>query len=172
MTRLTVDNINEHVVAAKYAVRGELAVKSEVYRAKIAKGEASDLPFSQVISANIGNPQQLDQKPITFFRQVTSILENPLLLEHEDVLINTLGYKSDVIERARFLISKIGSVGAYSASTGVPVIRDSVAKFLEGKFCMKNLNRAQIESNTSAQSEMASLPTPPRSTSPPVLLPV
>ena len=131
MTRLTVDNINPHIVAAKYAVRGELAVKSEEYRAKIAKGETADLPFSQVISANIGNPQQLDQKPITFFRQVASLLENPQLLDHEDVLINGLGYKPDVVERARFLLSKIGSVGAYSASTGVPVIRDSVAKFLE-----------------------------------------
>ncbi|KAH7175891.1 pyridoxal phosphate-dependent transferase [Dactylonectria macrodidyma] len=131
MTRLTADNINQHVVAAKYAVRGELAVKSEEYRAKIASGNADDLPFKQVISANIGNPQQLDQKPITFFRQVASLLENPQLLEQEDVLINSLGYKTDVVERAKFLLSKIGSVGAYSASTGVPAIRDSVAKFLE-----------------------------------------
>ncbi|KPM37379.1 putative alanine aminotransferase, mitochondrial [Neonectria ditissima] len=131
MTRLTADNINQHVVAAKYAVRGELAVKSEEYRAKIAKGEAGDLPFKQVISANIGNPQQLDQKPITFFRQVASLLENPQLLEKEDTLVNALGYNTDVIERAKFLLSKIGSVGAYSASTGVPAIRDSIAQFLE-----------------------------------------
>ncbi|KAF7545448.1 hypothetical protein G7Z17_g9162 [Cylindrodendrum hubeiense] len=131
MTRLTADNINQHVVAAKYAVRGELAVKSEEYRAKIAAGTADDLPFKQVISANIGNPQQLDQKPITFFRQVASLLENPQLLEKEDALINALGYKTDVIERAKFLLSKVGSVGAYSASTGVPAIRDSVAEFLE-----------------------------------------
>ncbi|KAH8729356.1 pyridoxal phosphate-dependent transferase [Ilyonectria robusta] len=131
MTRLTADNINQHVVAAKYAVRGELAVKSEEYRAKIAAGDAADLPFNQVISANIGNPQQLDQKPITFFRQVASLLENPQLLEKEDALVNALGYKTDVIERAKFLLSKIGSVGAYSASTGVPAIRDSVAQFLE-----------------------------------------
>ncbi|KAF7547880.1 hypothetical protein G7046_g8872 [Stylonectria norvegica] len=131
MTRLTADNINPHVVAAKYAVRGELAVKSEEYRAAIAKGEAKDLPFDHVISANIGNPQQLDQKPITFFRQVTSLLENPRLLEKEDVLVEHLGYQTDVIARAKFLLSKVGSVGAYSASTGVPAIRESVAKFLE-----------------------------------------
>ncbi|KAK7422266.1 alanine transaminase [Neonectria magnoliae] len=131
MTRLTADNINQHVVAAKYAVRGELAVKSEEYRAKIAAGDADDLPFKHVVSANIGNPQQLDQKPITFFRQVASLLENPQLLEKEDALVNALGYNTDVIERAKFLLSKIGSVGAYSASTGVPAIRDSVAQFLE-----------------------------------------
>ncbi|KAI1872363.1 hypothetical protein JX265_001381 [Neoarthrinium moseri] len=131
MGRLNVNNINPHVVEAKYAVRGELAVKSEEFRAKIRKGEAKDLPFDQVISANIGNPQQLDQKPITFFRQVLSLLENPLLLEHEDVLVDKLGYKTDVIERAKWLLSQVGSVGAYSASAGVPAIKESIAKFLE-----------------------------------------
>lgn len=127
---LNYDNINPHIKEAKYAVRGELAIKSEEYRAKLNKGE-TDLPFNKVISANIGNPQQLDQKPITFFRQVLSLLENPLLLEHEDVLLNQLGYKSDVIERARWLLKNAGSVGAYSASNGVPAIRQSIADFLE-----------------------------------------
>ncbi|KAK8130897.1 alanine transaminase [Apiospora sp. TS-2023a] len=131
MTRLNINNINPNVVEAKYAVRGELAVKSEEYRAKIRKGEAKDLPFQQVISANIGNPQQLDQKPITFFRQVLSLLENPLLLQKKEVLTEHLGYKSDVIERAETLLSAVGSVGAYSASAGVPVIKESIAKFLE-----------------------------------------
>lgn len=128
--RLNINNVNPHVVEAKYAVRGELAVRSEEYRAKLARGD-KDLPFDQVISANIGNPQQLDQKPITFFRQVLSLVENPQLLEKEDVLINQLGYKSDVVERARWLLSKVGSVGAYSASAGVPAIKESIAKFIE-----------------------------------------
>lgn len=130
MPRLHIGNIKPQVVEAKYAVRGELAVKSEEYRAALRKGDAG-LPFSEVISANIGNPQQLDQKPITFFRQVLSILEYPQLLENEQVLLNSLGYKPDVLERARFLLKNIGSVGAYSASAGVPAIKESVAKFLE-----------------------------------------
>lgn len=167
--RLTVDNINQHIVAAKYAVRGELAVKSEEYRAKIAAGDAADLPFEHVISANIGNPQQLDQKPLTFFRQVASILENPQLLQSEEALVEHLGYKTDVIERAKWLLSKVGSVGAYSASTGVPAIRESVAKFIEREFTPYRID--QTSSNTS-QAVMASLPTPPRSTSPPVPRPV
>ncbi|KAH8684427.1 mitochondrial putative alanine aminotransferase [Tricladium varicosporioides] len=129
---LNIDNINPHVKEAKYAVRGELAVRSEDYRAKLAKG-AKDLPFDKIISANIGNPQQLDQKPITFFRQVLSLLEYPPLLEKEDVLLNQLGYKSDVIERAKWLLKTVGSVGAYSASAGAPGIKDSVAKFIEAR---------------------------------------
>jgi alanine transaminase len=128
--RLNHDNINPHVKAAKYAVRGELAVRSEEYRARLAKNDTS-LPFNQIVSANIGNPQQLDQKPITFFRQVLSLVENPLLLQNEDVLVNSLGYKTDVIARAKWLLEKVGSVGAYSASNGAPAIRQSIAEFLE-----------------------------------------
>lgn len=133
---LNIDNINPHVREAQYAVRGELAVRSEAYRAKLKKGHPptppdESLPFDTVISANIGNPQQLDQKPITFFRQVLSILEYPPLLENEELLIKSMGYKQDVIDRARWLLSEVNSVGAYSQSQGVPAIRNSVATFIE-----------------------------------------
>ena len=131
---LNINNINPHVKEAKYAVRGELATRAEQYRARLASHETSTsekpLPFNKVISANIGNPQQLDQKPITFFRQVLSILEYPPLLENEQVLRDGLGYKQDVIDRARWLLKEVYSVGAYSQSQGVPAIRESVAKFI------------------------------------------
>ncbi|KAI0994887.1 putative alanine aminotransferase [Podosphaera aphanis] len=127
---LSIDNINPHVKEAKYAVRGELAVRSEEYRSKLARGNAN-LPFDQVISANIGNPQQLDQKPITFFRQVLSLLENPALLEKEILVEKLLDYKPDVIERAKWLLMAVGSVGAYSPSAGAPAIRVHVAEFIE-----------------------------------------
>lgn len=128
---LSIDNINPRIKRAKYAVRGLLAIKSEEYRAQLKKGEGKELPFDTVISANIGNPQQLDQKPITFSRQVASLMENPQLLEHEDVLTGSLGYKSDVIARAKWLLSEVNSVGAYSQSMGAPGIRQSVANFIE-----------------------------------------
>lgn len=118
-------------MSAQYAVRGELAIKSEQYRAQLGKGEGKDLPFDSVIAANIGNPQQLDQKPITFFRQVTSLMENPELLQHESVLLDIMGYKSDVIDRAKRLLKDVKSVGAYSQSQGAPSIRQSVADFIE-----------------------------------------
>lgn len=134
---LNIDNINPHVKEAKYAVRGELATRAEKYRAKLAKGHhpptppEDPLPFDTVVSANIGNPQQLDQKPITFFRQVLSLLENPRLLENQEALKQSFGYKEDVIDRAKWLLNQVHSVGAYSQSQGAPGIRESVAKFLE-----------------------------------------
>ena len=138
---LTLDNINPNIKEAKYAVRGELATRSEKYRAQLSKHQQGNhpptppaedtLPFDTVISANIGNPQQLDQKPITFFRQVCSILEFPGLLENEEALKSGFGYKQDVIDRARWLLKEVHSVGAYSQSQGVPGIRQSVAKYIE-----------------------------------------
>ncbi|KAJ5287427.1 hypothetical protein N7478_003113 [Penicillium angulare] len=127
---LNLDNMNQNIRAAKYAVRGELAVKAETYRQRLTDGDKS-LPFDSVIFANIGNPQQLDQKPITFFRQVLSLVENPLLLENQEALKNSFGYKQDVIDRAQALLANVQSVGAYSHSQGAPGIRKSVAKFIE-----------------------------------------
>ena len=66
---LTVDNMNPHIREMEYAVRGRLAIRAEELRDELAHG-ATNLPFSKVVSCNIGNPQQLNQKPITFFRQV------------------------------------------------------------------------------------------------------
>ncbi|KAI9712700.1 MAG: hypothetical protein M1820_001321 [Bogoriella megaspora] len=133
---LNIDNINPNVKQAQYAVRGEIAIKSEEYRTRLQKNHPptppeEPLPFDTVISANIGNPQQLDQKPLTFFRQLASLVEYPPLLEKEDVLINHLGYKQDVIDRARKLLQGVKSVGAYSQSHGAPLIRQSVARFIE-----------------------------------------
>jgi aspartate/methionine/tyrosine aminotransferase len=41
-------------------------------------------------------------------------------------------FPKDVVGRAKELAAEIGSVGAYSHSQGVPYIRQSVAKFIEG----------------------------------------
>jgi alanine transaminase len=134
---LNINNINPHVKEAKYAVRGELATRSEKYRAQLSStGHTtppadSSLPFETVISANIGNPQQLDQQPITFFRQVLSLLENPRLLDNEPALLEHFGYKQDVLDRAKWLLKQVQSVGAYSASAGVPAIKESIARFIE-----------------------------------------
>ncbi|KAK2686634.1 hypothetical protein QWA68_015258 [Fusarium oxysporum] len=81
---------------------------------------------SSITSASIDN-----SKPITYFRQVLSLLENPQLLNDERILLEEFNYKGDVLNRAKWLIDRVGSVGAYSASNGVPAIRDSIASFFQ-----------------------------------------
>ncbi len=56
---------------------------------------------------NIGNPQALGQKPITFVRQMLSLLDYPQLLDHE--LCSSI-YPADVISRARALLAEVRRV--------------------------------------------------------------
>ncbi|KAH7101192.1 transaminase [Auriculariales sp. MPI-PUGE-AT-0066] len=126
-TVLTVDSLNPHFRNVEYAVRGEIAIKAEEYRERL-KQPNHGLPFDTVVTANIGNPQQkgLDQKPLTFTRQLAALLEYPPLMDQAKDL-----FPPDVIERARELYAEIGSIGAYSHSQGVPIIRKSVANFIQ-----------------------------------------
>ncbi|KAG0331466.1 hypothetical protein BG000_010900 [Podila horticola] len=125
---LTAHNMNPKVRAAEYAVRGELAIRSEALKTELANG--ASLPFSRVVGCNIGNPQALDQKPITFFRQVASLVEYPTLLQEENAEVVSKLYPSDAVARAKLLLDSIGSVGAYSHSQGIPHIRNNVARFI------------------------------------------
>jgi alanine transaminase len=69
---LTKQTLNKHVLEAQYAVRGAIPLRAEELREQIEEGKGGDLPFDEVVSCNIGNPQQLDQKPLTFLRQVST----------------------------------------------------------------------------------------------------
>jgi hypothetical protein len=67
---LTYEGMNPHIREVEYAVRGELAIQAERIKDKLSKGESHSYDFDTVVNCNIGNPQQLQQRPITFFRQV------------------------------------------------------------------------------------------------------
>lgn len=138
---LTLESINPAVLDVQYAVRGELALKADKYMHELEeKDKAKDLPFDKVVTANIGNPQQrgLNQRPITYWRQVISLLENPMLMEEHLDVIKTI-YPGDVIRRAQSLHKEIGSVGAYTHSKGVLQIRQRVAKFIESECRQRRL---------------------------------
>lgn len=125
---LTLADLNPAVANVEYAVRGELAIKAEDYRVRLQeKPDGHGLPFQRVISSNIGNPQQkgLDQKPITWTRQIAALTEFPELAE-----LAPGAFPKDVVARAKELSDEIGSIGAYSHSQGVPLIREHVAQFI------------------------------------------
>ncbi|KAG2200743.1 hypothetical protein INT47_002787 [Mucor saturninus] len=127
---LNINTINPLIKNVEYAVRGKLAIRAEEIRSDLEKGQGK-YGFDRVVSCNIGNPQQLNQTPITFFRQVASLCDNPDLLKKENLALVSQLYPSDAITRAQTLLKSIGSVGAYSHSQGVPHIRDTVAQFIK-----------------------------------------
>ena len=77
----------------------------------------------------MGNPHALGQKPLTFNRQVMSLVMSPGLLEHPKV--GEL-FSADVVQRAKETLAKIpGGFGAYSDSRGSLAIRKEVAAFIK-----------------------------------------
>ncbi len=96
MSSVHIESLNPRFIKVEYAVRGELAIRAEEYRVRLKKPDHG-LPFDKVVSSNIGNPQQkgLDQKPLTFNRQVCLIFD-PCLAGSN----SCLGRCSDGIARA------------------------------------------------------------------------
>jgi len=115
---LRLNDLNPNLLIAQYAVRGPI-----VQRAIQLEEQGK-----KVIYCNIGNPQELKQPPLTYIRQVISLLEYPVLLESPEVMKL---YPADVVRRVReFLKNHPHGTGAYSQSPGIPFIRQAVADFI------------------------------------------
>jgi aspartate/methionine/tyrosine aminotransferase len=111
-------NINSKLLEAHYAVRGAIVDRAHELEAQGQK----------IIYCNIGNPQALKQKPITFVRQVLSLLEYPALLDRPEA---AKLFPADALKRARMILGKNpGGTGAYTHSAGLPFIRKAVADFI------------------------------------------
>lgn len=111
--------INENVKKVAYAVRGELYLRASELQKEGKK----------IIFTNVGNPQALGQRPLTFPRQVMALCQAPMLMEDPNVSIL---FPADTIARAKhYLAMTTGGLGAYSDSRGLPGIRKEVAEFIE-----------------------------------------
>jgi aspartate/methionine/tyrosine aminotransferase len=115
---IKLQDIGKAVRETEYAVRGPI----------VARARELELGGREVIYCNIGNPQALGQKPLTWIRQVLALTEYEDLIERYG--INSI--PADVVETARLVVkeSKHG-LGAYTESKGMPFVRRAVAKFIE-----------------------------------------
>lgn len=114
---LKLEDIRKSVRDAQYAVRGPI----------VARAAELEREGREIIYCNIGNPQSLGQKPLTWIRQILALVTYPELLVHSNRL-----FPADVIEIAKLILheSKFG-VGAYTESRGLCFIRNAVADFIK-----------------------------------------
>lgn len=121
---LDLENINQNIRRLEYAVRGPLVIRAGQLNKDLNNGVKK--PFSSVISANIGDCQAMNQKPITFFRQMIACATDIKLLSSPDI-------PGDVKERVKEILSYCGgkSVGAYSDSCGIEIIRKHIANYIQ-----------------------------------------
>lgn len=124
ISRLTVDQLPASIREAQYAVRGAIVIRAGEIDAQIKAG-TGNFPFEELTFSNIGNPQAVGSKPLTFHRQVLSILTNPALLEDPNV-----NFPEDVKARAKVYLESFGKFGAYSHSKGIQHLREEIAKFI------------------------------------------
>ncbi|KAK0168079.1 hypothetical protein PV327_001917 [Microctonus hyperodae] len=120
---LTIDNVFSNLRRMEYAVRGPLLLRALEIEKELEKGMKK--PFKQVIKANIGDAHAMGQKPITFLRQL-------LILTISPELMNDPKYPEDAKQRACDILGgcKGGSVGSYSESPGIEIIRRHVAQYI------------------------------------------
>ncbi|KAK1365723.1 Alanine transaminase [Heracleum sosnowskyi] len=113
---LDYESLNENVKKTRYAVRGELYLRALELQ----------MQGKEIILTNVGNPQALGQKPITFARQEMPL--SPFLMD--DPYVGVL-FPADAISRAKHYLSMTsGGLGSYSDVGGLPGIRKEVAEFI------------------------------------------
>ncbi|XP_060535869.1 alanine aminotransferase 1-like [Cylas formicarius] len=121
---LTMTTLNPNIKKMAYAVRGPVVTRACEIEDELRKGLKK--PFDAVVKADIGDAHAMGQTPITFIRQVLALVNYPPLL-------NEPLFPADAKQRARAILGacKAGSVGAYTESAGIELIRRHVADYIE-----------------------------------------
>ena len=126
-------NVNKNIINLEYAVRGPIPQRAAILKQQGRK----------IIPCNIGNPQALGQKPLTYYREVLSLLEDPSLIQKTKAYQNNFvsNYSVEISEK---LLAKLETgLGAYTDSKGQLFIREAVANFIN--------KRDNVDSNSKSQ---------------------
>ena len=111
---LRLDEVSQQVRNTEYAVRGPI----------VARAQELERAGREIIYCNIGNPQSLGQKPLSWVRQVLAIAEYPEIMDR-------VPFAADVVETARLVVRETrGGLGAYTESKGYRFVREAVADFI------------------------------------------
>ena len=115
---LTLQDVSHAVRETQYAVRGAI----------VARASELEHQGRRIIYCNIGNPQSLGQKPLTFVRQVLALAEYPELLGGPAAA----AFPEDARAAARLALRESPyGLGAYTESKGFRFVRQAVADFIQ-----------------------------------------
>ena len=117
---LTLQDVSHAVRETQYAVRGAI----------VARAAELERQGRRVIYCNIGNPQSLGQRPLTFVRQVLALAEYPALLDGPAAT----AFPEDARAAARLVLRESAhGLGAYTESKGYRFVRQAVADFVHAR---------------------------------------
>lgn len=120
---LSIDSMNPHVKKIEYAVRGPIVIRAGELEKELKQGVKKN--FNSILRANIGDCHATGQEPLIFLRQVLALCLYPELLKNSS-------FPDDAKQRASRFLSACGgnSIGSYSDSAGVSVVREDIAKYI------------------------------------------
>ncbi len=117
---IQIEDVDRAVRETEYAVRGPI----------VARAQELERAGRRIIYCNIGNPQSLGQRPLTFVRQVLALLEWPELIDR----LPPGAVPADVVETARRAQAAMQhGLGAYTESKGLRFVREAIAEFIQAR---------------------------------------
>lgn len=118
------ETMSQSLRRMQYAVRGEVVSKADQLAAQ----------GREILYTNIGNPHQVGQQPITYYRQVLALCDLPADegVDHPKVYEM---FPRDVVDRAKEYREIIGpsGTGAYTHSQGILGLRKHVADYIQNR---------------------------------------
>eukprot|EP00535_Pseudo-nitzschia_heimii_P005140 CAMPEP_0197174360 /NCGR_PEP_ID=MMETSP1423-20130617/915_1 /TAXON_ID=476441 /ORGANISM="Pseudo-nitzschia heimii, Strain UNC1101" /LENGTH=651 /DNA_ID=CAMNT_0042623283 /DNA_START=347 /DNA_END=2302 /DNA_ORIENTATION=+ len=116
------ESMSQSLRRMQYAVRGEVVMKADQLAAQ----------GKEIIYTNIGNPHQVGQSPITYYRQVLALCDLSAECGVDHPSVYEL-FPRDVVDRAREYKEILGpsGTGAYTHSQGVLEFRKHIAKYIQ-----------------------------------------
>ena len=125
--------VNQNILEMEYAVRGPIPQRA-------AKLKAAGEP---IIFCNIGNPQALGQPPMSYYRQVLSLVEEPTKIAREREIKGLFEESpmsklqdedfiaDEILDLSEEILAKSGrGLGAYTESKGFDFVREAIAGFI------------------------------------------
>lgn len=118
------ESMSQSLRRMQYAVRGEVVMKADQLASQ----------GREILYTNIGNPHQVGQKPITYYRQILALCDLPAEQGVDHPKVYEL-FPRDVVERAKEYREIIGpsGTGAYTHSQGILGLRKHVAEYLSNR---------------------------------------
>ena len=114
------EELSSDVREAQYAVRGAI----------VARAQELERQGREIVYCNIGNPQALQQRPLTWVRQVIALSEYPELVER----VPPGTFPDDAVAMARRVLRESEhGLGAYTDSKGMLFVREAVADFIRAR---------------------------------------
>jgi aspartate/methionine/tyrosine aminotransferase len=120
--------ISRLVQEAEYAVRGPVAIRAGQIKKEMGSGKK--FKFNKLVPMHSGNPHALGQPPITFGREVLSII-----MHHQfDQKVDYSRYSEDAVERARWYLENMDppAIGAYGGHcSGYDGVKQHIVEFIK-----------------------------------------